>query len=49
MEKGGILVAEPSLINNFKTFKDVQVTKHQNEKVVTVFPQKKREFNPHRW
>ncbi len=49
MEKGGTLVAEVSLINRFKTFKDVQVTKCQEEKVVTIYPQKKVDFDPYSW
>jgi hypothetical protein len=49
MEKGGALVAEVSLINRFKTFKDVQVTKCLEEKIVTIYPQKKVEFDPYSW
>ena len=49
MEKNGMLSFDSSLLNKFKTFKEVQVTKLGNQNFAIIFPESKKVFEPYDW
>lgn len=49
MEKDGALITEPSLINNYITYRDVQVTKLSNQMLVTLFAEKRKDIPVSDW
>lgn len=48
-EKSGGLASEYSMLNNVKFFKDIEIKSIAQQKIVTLYPQEKKPFDPSDW
>ena len=49
MEKDGVLITEPSLLNNCVNYRDIQISKFANQKIVTIAAEKRKDSDLPHW
>jgi len=49
MEKDGVLITEPSLLNNCVNYRDIQISKFSNQKIVTIAAEKRKDSDLPSW
>jgi hypothetical protein len=49
MEKDGVLITEPSLLNHCVNYRDIQISKFANQKLVTIAAEKRKDSDLPNW